>query len=167
MRPSNPRNTDAAGRQRLALVDDRSAPGHLSNTTPNKTNTSNTSDPTNADHGVLCNADPFALFWDAYPRKVGRRDAQQLWQALDVDAALLTAILQGLARARQSRQWATDGGRYIPNPANWLRGRRWEDQPGVDFTTSVAGMGMPPADPAAAPTLSPNRLALILGRNHG
>lgn len=111
MHPSNPRNTDSNGRQRLALVDDRSTPGNRSNTTPNKTNTSNTSDPSHADHGVLCNADPFALFWDAYPRKVGRRDAQQLWQALDVDAELLTAILQGLARARQSRQWATDGGR--------------------------------------------------------
>ena len=29
---------------------------------------------------------------------------------------------------KQSQQWRKDGGQYIPMPATWLNGRRWEDE---------------------------------------
>ena len=28
----------------------------------------------------------------------------------------------------KSRDWTKDGGAYIPLPATWIRGRRWEDE---------------------------------------
>jgi len=109
----------------------------------------------------------FGWFWDAYPRKVGRADAERAWAQLDPDPALVAEVLAGLARARQSRQWAQDRGRYIPNPANWLRGRRWEDVTGVDFTTSVPGMGTPAPDPDDRLAITARSLALVLGRDDG
>ncbi len=33
-----------------------------------------------------------------------------------------------LDRQRDSAAWQRDGGAYIPFPASWLNGRRWEDE---------------------------------------
>jgi len=37
--------------------------------------------------------------------------------------------MAGLERSKVSEQWQRDGGQFIPHPATWLNGRRWEDQP--------------------------------------
>ena len=37
-------------------------------------------------------------------------------------------VMAGLEAARASDQWTRDGGRYVPHPATWLNGRRWEDE---------------------------------------
>jgi hypothetical protein len=29
---------------------------------------------------------------------------------------------------KNSQQWTKDGGQFIPMPATWLNGRRWEDE---------------------------------------
>ena len=34
-----------------------------------------------------------------------------------------------LERDRRSRDWQREDGAYIPYPASWLNGRRWEDEP--------------------------------------
>ncbi len=71
----------------------------------------------------------FVGFWDAYPKKVGKKAAWKAWQRLEgLDAALLSAVMAGLERAKASEQWAKDGGRYVPHAATWLNGERWEDE---------------------------------------
>ena len=70
----------------------------------------------------------FDQFWAEYPRKAGKSDAAKVWKAIDPDEALFAEIMDGLKRAKQSAQWLDNGGKYIPNPANWLSKRRWEDQ---------------------------------------
>lgn len=70
----------------------------------------------------------FDQFWAEYPRKAGKSDAAKVWKAIDPDENLFAEIMDGLKRAKQSAQWLDDGGKYIPNPANWLSKRRWEDQ---------------------------------------
>lgn len=72
----------------------------------------------------------FADFWTAYPRRDARRDAVKAWESLRPDAQLLQCILESLTRFNRSEQWTKDGGRYVPLPATWLRGRRWEDEVG-------------------------------------
>lgn len=72
--------------------------------------------------------DSFASFWARYPRKVGKQDAAKAWKRLKADAGLVLAIHEGLERARESEQWRRDGGQFIPHPATWLNGRRWEDE---------------------------------------
>jgi|GEM_PF-1239240 hypothetical protein len=69
----------------------------------------------------------FLRFWDAYPRKVAKRAAADAWLKLNPNAELLERILAAVEKQRHSDQWTREGGRFIPNPATWLRGQRWED----------------------------------------
>jgi hypothetical protein len=71
----------------------------------------------------------FDLFYAAYPRKEKRPDALKAWQQVAPTKAEQHLILSAIARSRASPQWTKDGGMFIPLPASWLRGRRWEDQP--------------------------------------
>lgn len=68
----------------------------------------------------------FAEFWGAYPRKVGKVDAERAW--LKTEGVELSVVLQAVERARATEQWRKDGGQFIPHPATWLRQRRWEDE---------------------------------------
>lgn len=69
----------------------------------------------------------FDEFWDAYPRKVGKKDAYKAFckaiKAIGVDA-----MIEAIDRQKRSEQWTKEGGRYIPNPATWLNQGRWEDE---------------------------------------
>lgn len=69
----------------------------------------------------------FDEFWSAYPRKVSKPQAEKAWRKLNPDAQTLQNILDGVARDGRSDQWLRDGGQFIPHPATWLNGRRWED----------------------------------------
>lgn len=71
----------------------------------------------------------FDRFWVAYPRHQGKEAARKTWEKLNPDAALLEIMLSALERQRASDQWRRDGGQFIPYPATWLNGRRWEDEP--------------------------------------
>lgn len=71
--------------------------------------------------------DGFNEFWSAYPRKVGKKDAVKAWKKLKPDDALRKAILDGVGRWKQSDQWQRDNGQYIPYPATFLNGERWND----------------------------------------
>lgn len=70
----------------------------------------------------------FTRFWSAYPRKTDKAAARRSWkrQKLDVQVA---AVLNGLDRAVQSRQWTTEDGRFIPYPATWLNRQGWTEHP--------------------------------------
>lgn len=69
----------------------------------------------------------FDAFWDEYPNKVSKKKALAIWQKLAPDAALVQAIMDGLARAKKSAQWTKDGGQFIPHPTTWLNGEKWND----------------------------------------
>lgn len=70
----------------------------------------------------------FDVFWAAYPRHTGKQDAYKAFVKLKPDEALMQAILAGIERQKQSAQWTKDGGQFIPHPATWLNGCRWEDE---------------------------------------
>lgn len=70
----------------------------------------------------------FNLFWADYPRKDARLDALKAWTELDPSPELLEQILQSLAWQKQRLDWTKDNGQYVPYPATWIRGRRWEDE---------------------------------------
>lgn len=71
----------------------------------------------------------FAQFWHAYPKKVGKGDAEAKFQKLKPTAELLASMLSALQWQVQTTQWSRERGKYIPNPATWLHQRRWEDEP--------------------------------------
>lgn len=71
--------------------------------------------------------DGFAAFWDAYPKKVAKPAAEKAWRKLKPTGQLLADLMASLERQKGGEQWQKDGGQFIPHPATWLNGRRWED----------------------------------------
>lgn len=73
-------------------------------------------------------SESFNDFWKAYPKKVSKAQALNAWNKLKPDNDLVREILSALERQKQSAQWQKDNGQFIPYPATWLNGRRWEDE---------------------------------------
>lgn len=71
----------------------------------------------------------FDRFWKAYPKKKGKESARRAWKKLAPDMALCRVMAEALDRQKRSVDWRRDGGQFIPYPATWLNGRRWEDDP--------------------------------------
>lgn len=67
----------------------------------------------------------FARFWEVYPKKVGKKNAQKAFAKVTVDVQILIEAVQ---KQRLSSQWCKDNGQYIPNPATWLNEERWQDE---------------------------------------
>jgi hypothetical protein len=72
----------------------------------------------------------FARFWDAYPKKVGKAEAERAWGRLGVDEQMLSAIMAAVAEQSRQPSWRDTTRKYVPNASTWLNGRRWEDQIG-------------------------------------
>ncbi|MCY1391375.1 hypothetical protein D9M71_62140 [compost metagenome] len=72
--------------------------------------------------------DGFDAFWSRYPRKTAKQAAVKAWAKLKPDAALIARITESLAKHCLSHDWLKDGGQYVPHPATWLNGKRWEDE---------------------------------------
>lgn len=66
----------------------------------------------------------FAVFWKAYPRKESKVQARKAFAKADVR---LDMLLQALEAQKQTGQWQSDGGRFIPYASTWLNQKRWED----------------------------------------
>lgn len=73
-------------------------------------------------------ADGFAAFWAAYPKKAGKADALKAWNKLKPDIVLQAKMGEALTAQKKSPQWTKNNGQYIPMPSTWLNGRRWEDE---------------------------------------
>ena len=86
---------------------------------------------------------PFDLFWEEYPKKVGKDDARRAFEKAITKTTLLE-MLTAIATQRHSRQWQEDGGKYIPNPSTWLNQGRWQDV--------LAPLPNGPVDAAVQPT---------------
>lgn len=72
--------------------------------------------------------DAFATFWNAYPKRVAKQDAVKAWTKLRPNDVVLAELMDGLERAKASADWQREDGRYIPNAATWLNGKRWQDE---------------------------------------
>ena len=90
----------------------------------------------------------FDKFWADYPRKRAKPAAQRAWEKIKPSERL--DVMEGLARAVQSRQWKAG---IIPHPATWLNGRRWEDAP----------EGPAPVDPHVAKRIGPDYASIPTG----
>lgn len=111
---------------------------------------------------VAQTGDPFERFWSAYPHKVAK-DAGRRAFAKAIRIAPLESIIAAIDRYRATkppdRPWA--------NPATWLNGHRWLDQPAtddgpIDYRASTSAMlQQMENDQCLTPTAQPPRLKLI------
>ena len=111
--------SNASSTQQAMLIECPSpspSPSPLS-TTDNKTTLSSKQD----DRG-------FETFWEMYPKKVGKKAAQNAWRKIDSPITTLDLIREALLWQKLSEQWLKDNGQFIPNPQTYLNQGRWLDQ---------------------------------------
>ncbi len=84
---------------------------------------------------IAQNADAFAAFWAAYPKKKSKGAAEKAWNRKGCGLGLFDTIMDGLKRAKDSDDWIKDGGKFIPYPATWLNAKGWEDELGEPETS--------------------------------
>ena len=65
----------------------------------------------------------FDLFWEHYPKKVGKKKVQDKFDANNFPIDL---ILKNLELQKKSEQWQNQ--QYIPNPETYLNQERWTDE---------------------------------------
>lgn len=70
----------------------------------------------------------FNKFWAAYPKKVDKQNALKAFKKIKVPVDVL---LKALEEHKKQPDWLKDKGKFIPHPATWLNGKRWEDEIGV------------------------------------
>lgn len=68
----------------------------------------------------------FKKFWDVYPRKKSKGQAEKAWLKIQPDEQLQDRILKAVESAKTSVEWQDAA--YIPYPATWLRAKGWEDE---------------------------------------
>lgn len=75
--------------------------------------------------------DPFfERFYMAYPKHHGRADAEKAWRQLAPSVELAETIIGSLDGWEVKwPEWLKENRKYVPHPATWLRGHRWEDEP--------------------------------------
>lgn len=85
--------------------------------------------------------DGFALFWQEYPRKAAKAAALKAWQKLNPSPDLVERILAHVRDHKRSPDWIKDGGQFVPYPATFLNGQRWEDDIPPDTGPGMAYHG--------------------------
>jgi hypothetical protein len=114
----------------------------------------------------------FKRFWQAYPKKRSKGQAEKAWSAIMPDEQLVGRMLAALRQAARSPDWQKQGGKYIPYPATWLYAKSWEDETGPPAAAGLPN-GCGPVRPlvledlkAQAPFTGPEALRSIMER-HG
>lgn len=83
----------------------------------------------------------FDAWWAQWPRKVAKAEALAAWRKLAPDAELAARMVAAVLVQAASEPWRRDGGMFIPYPATWINGRRWEDElPAGDYSPAQAAV---------------------------
>ena len=77
----------------------------------------------------------FESFYQAYPRKEAKKDAEAVFAKLNPNPELLARMLSAIDAKRNTSDWTKDGGKFVPLPATWLRAERWNDEAANDMRT--------------------------------
>lgn len=70
----------------------------------------------------------FEKFWEHYPKRRSRGQAEKTWVKIKPDEQLVADMLSALERAKTSVGWRKDGGQFIPHPSTWLNAKGWKDE---------------------------------------
>ncbi|MCU8973816.1 helix-turn-helix domain-containing protein [Pseudomonas aeruginosa] len=89
--------------------------------------------------------DGFEEFYQAYPKHKDRAKAEKAWRK--IDPALHPVIMAALPKHCRQRDWLKDNGQFVPLPASWLNGRRWEDEIAPDAGPASSFTNLPKHTP--------------------
>jgi hypothetical protein len=85
--------------------------------------------------GEIVYSEDFETFWKDYPRRIAKGAAFRAWKKIKPDKSLVEKILISVHRQKMCPDWKKEGGKFIPHPATWLNGCRWEDE--TETTTAA------------------------------
>ncbi len=89
----------------------------------------------------------FTAFWSAYPRKIGKGQARKAWRAAargrHVEPKVIVATAE---RFRDTTKAMRTEPRFIPHPATWLNGKRYDDSEPETTPAIAAGYSRSPWD---------------------
>lgn len=108
-------------------------------------------------------SDAFGLFWNSYPRHIAKPKAESAFRSA-LKKAPFEKIMAGLERSKMLDQWNKDEGKFIPHPASWLNGCRWEDEHDASLVKNWTG----PVDHLAIAAINKqtvDRMNAILGED--
>ena len=74
------------------------------------------------------------VFLSTFPRREARADGRKAWQQTRSVRPALSVLIDALAAHALAGEWSLERRKFIPLPATWLRGRRWED----DFAAGLS-----------------------------
>lgn len=77
------------------------------------------------------------VFLNTYPRREARADGMKAWRQTRGVRPALSVLVDALAAHAAAKDWTRERRQFVPLPATWLRGRRWEDD--------VVGLALAPA----------------------
>ena len=77
----------------------------------------------------------FDMFWNAYPRKIGKQKCINWFQQHKVDTNLVNKMINAINNQKATEQWLKDAGRFIPHPYTWLNRGGWDDEVGATITS--------------------------------
>lgn len=72
----------------------------------------------------------FSLFWEAWPNKVDKKEAEERWSKMNGTRPAIETLLSAIKKQIEWRATAGPNDFRPPwkNPATWLNGRCWEDE---------------------------------------
>ena len=85
---------------------------------------------------LVCVRDEFDFFWDAYPLKLGKKQAWLVWKKNEPE---LEQVMSALARWKRSKKWQTEEGRYIPRADKFLEEKHYEQPPRETVPMGASG----------------------------
>jgi len=80
----------------------------------------------------------FNEFWTVYPRKAAKKDAEKAFPKAIKKVRLETMLVAIRSQAR-GEGWTKDAGKFIPYPASWLNGERWNDSSKIEIQPPRVG----------------------------
>jgi len=79
----------------------------------------------------------FSQFWEVYPNKKNRAQAEKKFVSLKITDDTLAVIKKNISDRLATGDW--DDPKYIPHPTTYLNGKRWEDQISSNGPSPVNG----------------------------
>lgn len=70
----------------------------------------------------------FDKFWNAYPRHVSKGTAEKWFGKNKPSEELVNIMIDKISLLKNSEQWKSENGKYIPYPTTWLNAKGWEDE---------------------------------------
>ena len=69
-------------------------------------------------------------FWNIYPKKKKKKEALTAWLKISPP---IQPVLNAIGWQKRQRDWVKEDGKFIPHPASYINGHRWEDEPDEDL----------------------------------